>query len=175
MKSARYMYMREYTKGAVAQSQGGSGATTTTGISTGYSAAQDVPGLDDGSCKKCVQVGELTCSRYHRLNQQDLYYFQSAPRDILALTFSRVQPSEPPDFCTCDQDIASSPSIPEARFLSQDADDEVKLSGYAARLADSEVILRQQEAWTSSGKSANEITKTALGPTGLFQKNKKTS
>ena len=57
-------------------------------------------------------------------------------------------------------------------FLSQDADDEVKLSGYAARLADSEVILRQQEAWTSSGKSAKEVTKTALGPTGLFQKNK---
>ena len=46
--------------------KGGSGATTTIGISTGYSAAQDVPGLDDGSCKKCVQVGELTCSRYHR-------------------------------------------------------------------------------------------------------------
>ena len=110
MKSARYMYMREYTKGAVAQSQGGSGATTTTGISTGYSAAQDVPGLDDCNGKRSVQVGELTCSRYHRLNQQDLYYFQSAPRDILALTFSRVQPSEPPD-------IASSPSIPEARFL----------------------------------------------------------
>ena len=90
-----------------------------TGMSKGYSAAQDVPGLDDFSCKKCVQVGELTCSRYHRLNQQDLYYFQSAPRDILALTFSRVQPSEPPDFCTCDQDIASSPSIPEARFSSK--------------------------------------------------------
>ena len=46
------------------------------------------------------------------------------------------------------------------------------MSGYAAKLAGSEEILRQQEAWTSSGKSANEITKTALGPTGLFQKNK---
>ena len=57
-------------------------------------------------------------------------------------------------------------------FLFHDADDEVKLSGYAARLAGSEEILRQQEAWTSSGKSAKEFTKTALGLTGLFQKNK---
>ena len=36
----------------------------------------------------------VPCSRYHRLNQQELYYFQSVPRDILALTFSRVQRSK---------------------------------------------------------------------------------
>ena len=56
------------------------------------------------------------CSRYHRLNQQELYYFQSVPRDILALTFYRVQRSKASGFCTCDQENASSPSIPEARF-----------------------------------------------------------
>ena len=38
-----------------------------------YSAAQDVPGLGDFSCKECVQVGELSFSQYHQLNQQELY------------------------------------------------------------------------------------------------------
>ena len=31
-------------------------------------------------------------------------------------------------------------------------------------------ILRQQEVWTSCGKSAEEFTKTALDLAGLFQK-----
>ena len=59
--------------------------------------AQDAPGLGDFSCRDCMQVDEQAFIRFHRLNQQERYYFQSVPLNIMALTSPVFITRKPPD------------------------------------------------------------------------------
>ena len=70
------------------------------------------------SAANCVQVRELSCSRYHQFNQQEWKYFQYVSRDISALNFPRFV-STKTSGCRCEQVSASSPSTPEARLCSK--------------------------------------------------------